>query len=76
MGLDAGTGNGKYLSLSPGRPGDICTIGLDRSKNLLNIARSAGDSSVLREVILGNILDNPWRMGIFVGPDVLKALSE
>ncbi|KAF8955456.1 hypothetical protein BDZ97DRAFT_1907645 [Flammula alnicola] len=65
VGLDSGTGNGKYLPLPLDRPGDIWTIGLDRSRNLLEIARKAGATGVLREVVVGNVLDNPWRSGIF-----------
>ncbi|KAH9484025.1 tRNA (carboxymethyluridine(34)-5-O)-methyltransferase [Psilocybe cubensis] len=65
IGLDSGTGNGKYLPLPLDRPGDIWTIGLDRSKNLLGIARTAGNANIFREVVLGNVLDNPWRKGIF-----------
>jgi tRNA (uracil-5-)-methyltransferase TRM9 len=43
-------------------------IGLDRSKNLLEIAKHAGgeDKSEVREVILGDVLSGCWRMGIFV----------
>ena len=66
VGFDSGTGNGKYLPLPLDRPGDIWTIGLDRSKNLLDIARTAGKRGVIREVVWGNALDNPWRLGIFV----------
>ncbi|KAF8162893.1 hypothetical protein B0H34DRAFT_299099 [Crassisporium funariophilum] len=65
IGFDSGTGNGKYLPLPLDRPGDIWTFGLDRSINLLEIAKNAGTGEVRREVILGNVLDNPWRMGIF-----------
>jgi tRNA (uracil-5-)-methyltransferase TRM9 len=64
--LDSGTGNGKYLSLPLDRPGHICTIGLDRSRNLLEIARISGDGASVREVVWGNVMDNPWRPGIFV----------
>lgn len=63
VGLDAGTGNGKYLSLPPHPPGKIWSIGLDRSINLLRLARSAG--GVTREVVLGNVLDYCWRKGCF-----------
>jgi len=66
VGLDSGTGNGKYLSLPLDRPGHICTIGLDRSRNLLDIARVPVDGTNLREVVLGDVLDNPWRVGSFV----------
>ncbi|KAF8810129.1 S-adenosyl-L-methionine-dependent methyltransferase [Phlegmacium glaucopus] len=65
VGLDSGTGNGKYLPLPLDRPGDVWTIGLDRSKNLLDIARTAGMTGIRREVVWGNVLDNPWRTGIF-----------
>ncbi|KAI0797936.1 S-adenosyl-L-methionine-dependent methyltransferase [Abortiporus biennis] len=63
IGLDSGTGNGKYLPLPLDRPGSIWTIGLDRSRNLLSIAQNAG--GVAREVIWGDVLDNPWRHGVF-----------
>ena len=66
IGLDSGTGNGKYLPLPLDRPGDIWTIGLDRSRNLLEIARKAGRSDFTREVLVGNVLDNPWRPAVFV----------
>jgi tRNA (uracil-5-)-methyltransferase TRM9 len=66
VGLDSGTGNGKYLPLPLDRPGDIWTIGLDRSKNLLQIARKAGANGAVSEVLVGNVLDNPWRLGVFV----------
>jgi tRNA (uracil-5-)-methyltransferase TRM9 len=63
IGLDSGTGNGKYLPL---RSGCIWTIGLDRSRNLLNIARTAGDSGTFREVVLGDVLGHGWRRGAYV----------
>ena len=68
VGLDSGTGNGKYLShpqvdrLS----GSTWTIGLDRSRNLLDIAKNAGDSGTIREVVLGDVLGCGWRHGAFV----------
>lgn len=65
IGLDSGTGNGKYLPLPLDRPGDIWTIGLDRSRNLLTIARTAGKGEVIREVVWGNVLENGWRIGVF-----------
>ncbi|EIN07426.1 S-adenosyl-L-methionine-dependent methyltransferase [Punctularia strigosozonata HHB-11173 SS5] len=67
VGLDAGTGNGKYLPLPLDRLGSVWTIGLDRSRNLLEVARKAGSSSadVTREVILGDVLDQCWRRGAF-----------
>jgi len=61
--LDSGTGNGKYLPLPIERPGALWTIGLDRSRNLLNIARTAGD--VIREVVWGDVLGHGWRRGAF-----------
>ena len=45
------------------------TIGLDRSRRLLLIARNAGGeptAPVIREVVLGDVLDNGWRAGAFV----------
>lgn len=66
VGLDSGTGNGKYLPLPTDRPGCLLTIGMDRSRNLLSAARTAGDQDVIREVVRGDVLDNPWRRGVFV----------
>ncbi|KZT26268.1 S-adenosyl-L-methionine-dependent methyltransferase [Neolentinus lepideus HHB14362 ss-1] len=63
VGLDSGTGNGKYLPLPLDRPGQLWTIGLDRSINLLRIAQTVGQKH--REVVLGNVLDVPWRRGAF-----------
>jgi len=63
VGLDSGTGNGKYLPLPIERPGSVWTIGLDRSRNLLDIARTAG--GVYREVVWGDVLCKPWRDGVF-----------
>ncbi|KIY50988.1 S-adenosyl-L-methionine-dependent methyltransferase [Fistulina hepatica ATCC 64428] len=60
IGLDAGTGNGKYLPL--GAP-DIHTIGLDKSTNLLSIARTAGGHD--RDVLHGDILQHCFRDGAF-----------
>lgn len=68
VGLDSGTGNGKYLSLPLDRPSAICTIGLDRSRNLLTIAKTAGDTGVTRDVVLGDVLGRGWRKGVFVRP--------
>jgi len=65
VGLDAGTGNGKYLPLPADRAGSLWTIGLDRSRNLLEIARTAGGTEVAREVVLGDVLNCCWRPGIF-----------
>lgn len=65
IGLDAGTGNGKYLPLPSDRPsGSVWTIGLDRSRNLLDIARTAGGTT--REVIWGDVIGKCWRAGAFV----------
>jgi hypothetical protein len=58
LGLDAGTGNGKYLPLAPQ------LLGLDRSGALLGIARRGG----AHEVVRGDVLDAPWRAGVFVRP--------
>lgn len=66
IGLDSGTGNGKYLPLPEGRPGDILTIGLDKSINLLRIAQNAGHPTAPREVVWGDVLDQGWRLGVFV----------
>jgi len=63
IGLDAGTGNGKYLSLPLDRPSSIWTIGLDRSYKLLEIAQSAGGKR--REVVWGDALGCGWRVGAF-----------
>ncbi|KAG6874064.1 hypothetical protein C0995_006921 [Termitomyces sp. Mi166 len=65
VGLDAGTGNGKYLPLPLDHPTDIFTIGLDRSIKLLQIARTAGEFQQTREVVWGDILGHGWRSGIF-----------
>ncbi|CAE6427879.1 unnamed protein product [Rhizoctonia solani] len=62
IGLDAGTGNGKYLPLSEGR---YLTMGVDRSIGLLKFAQYAGESAVPRDVILGDVRDLIWRNGIF-----------
>lgn len=69
IGLDSGTGNGKYLPLPANRPGSVLTVGLDRSRSLLLIARNAGGeptAPVVREVVWGDVLDNGWRAGAFV----------
>ncbi|KAH9856950.1 S-adenosyl-L-methionine-dependent methyltransferase [Lenzites betulinus] len=63
VGVDLGTGNGKYLPLPAERPGSVWTVGLDRSRNLLEIAKHAGGSE--REVVWGDVLDGPWRTGAF-----------
>ncbi|KAJ3880978.1 S-adenosyl-L-methionine-dependent methyltransferase [Lentinula edodes] len=63
VGLDSGTGNGKYLPLPAENPSRVWTVGLDHSLNLLKIARNAG--GVYREVVRGNILDQPWRKNSF-----------
>lgn len=70
VGLDAGTGNGKYLPLPLDRPTDIFTVGLDRSIKLLQIARTAGESQQIREVVWGDILDSVWRPGVFVSHNI------
>ncbi|KAG9009919.1 tRNA methyltransferase, has a role in tRNA modification [Tulasnella sp. 427] len=73
IGIDSGTGNGKYLPLDNG--GSIFTVGLDRSVNLLKLARFDGkqqearsgalEQGKEREVVLGDALDVPWRAGAF-----------
>ncbi|KAI0331131.1 S-adenosyl-L-methionine-dependent methyltransferase [Cubamyces sp. BRFM 1775] len=63
VGVDLGTGNGKYLPLPAERPGSVWTVGLDRSRNLLEIARGAGGAP--REVVWGDVLGRPWRVGAF-----------
>ncbi|KAG2114562.1 uncharacterized protein F5147DRAFT_569988 [Suillus discolor] len=68
IGLDSGTGNGKYLPLPADRPGSVLTIGLDRSRNLLQIAQHAGSEPgclITREVVWGDILGSGWRLGAF-----------
>lgn len=62
IGLDAGTGNGKYLPLSGGR---FLTMGVDRSFELLKFAQYAGESPIPRDVILGDVRDSIWRHGVF-----------
>lgn len=64
VGLDLGTGNGKYLHLPVDRPGQIWTIGLDRSIKLLEIAKNAGGKE--KECIHGDALGLCWREGAFV----------
>lgn len=73
IGLDSGTGNGKYLPL-PGPSSPM--FGLDRSRNLLRIARHAGSQSAMdsgsapttvNEVVQADVLDECWRAGVFVG---------
>ncbi|KAI5835674.1 S-adenosyl-L-methionine-dependent methyltransferase [Schizophyllum commune Tattone D] len=65
VGLDSGTGNGKYLPLPLDRPsGSVWTIGLDISRNLLEIARRAGEGP-LREVVWGDALQSCWRWHAF-----------
>ncbi|KAF8507326.1 hypothetical protein BU17DRAFT_57511 [Hysterangium stoloniferum] len=63
IGLDSGTGNGKYLPLPLDRPSSIWTIGLDRSHKLLEIAQNAGGKR--REVVWGDALGCGWRVGAF-----------
>jgi len=64
IGLDSGTGNGKYLPVCDKL--GVHMIGLDRSKNILNIAQSAGGR--YRDVVWGDVLDPGWRPGSFVSP--------
>ncbi|KIJ69233.1 hypothetical protein HYDPIDRAFT_24086 [Hydnomerulius pinastri MD-312] len=68
IGLDSGTGNGKYLPLPADRSGTVLTVGLDRSRNLLQIAKHAGSEPgalSTREVVWGDVLGNGWRAGAF-----------
>ncbi|TDL27397.1 S-adenosyl-L-methionine-dependent methyltransferase [Rickenella mellea] len=67
VGLDSGTGNGKYLPLPANRSGETWTIGLDRSQNLLRIAMNAnyGDTNCIREVVLGDAIETCWRVSAF-----------
>ncbi|KAF8607990.1 hypothetical protein BDV93DRAFT_487981 [Ceratobasidium sp. AG-I] len=62
LGLDAGTGNGKYLPLSEGR---FLTVGTDRSIGLLKFAQYAGESATPRDVLLSDVRDHIWRKGVF-----------
>lgn len=64
VGLDLGCGNGKYLGLPSEEPSRIKTIGVDRSRNLLTIAQKVGKNG--NEVVLGDVIDIPWRQGAFV----------
>jgi tRNA (uracil-5-)-methyltransferase TRM9 len=72
IGLDSGTGNGKYLPLPGVNLGvglSVWMIGLDRSRNLLEIAKHAGaenDDKLCREVVCGDVLSGCWRPGVFV----------
>ena len=78
IGLDSGTGNGKYITLqndssdstSPTSRGRrMWTIGVDRSINLLKIAQHAGlsdDRNACNEVVRGDAMNQCWRSGAFV----------
>lgn len=70
LGLDSGTGNGKYLPLN--QQGRLHMIGLDRSLNLLKIAQHAGGHD--RDVVLGDALGLSWRGKVFVRPQVIRCL--
>jgi len=61
IGLDSGTGNGKYLPIN--QDGNLYTVGLDRSSKLLEIAKDAGGKC--RDVVLGDALGLGWRVGAF-----------
>ena len=52
-------------------PGNIWTIGLDRSQSLLNIAKTAGSSGTIREVVRGDVLGQGWRRNAFVSRGLL-----
>jgi tRNA (uracil-5-)-methyltransferase TRM9 len=41
-------------------------MGVDRSLGLLKFAQYAGESTIPRDVILGDVRDLIWRQGIFV----------
>lgn len=71
IGLDSGTGNGKYLPFSA--DGSAYMVGLDRSLNLLKIARRAGGKD--RDVVLGDALGFGWRRHAFVCDTVLRSLG-
>lgn len=62
IGLDSGTGNGKYLPLN--KEGAVHMVGLDRSANLLKIAKMAGGKE--RDVVLGDAIGKGWRRNAFV----------
>jgi tRNA (uracil-5-)-methyltransferase TRM9 len=73
IGLDSGTGNGKYLPLPLNRPpGSVHIVGLDRSRKLLEIAQTAGiddnksGKASKRDVVWGDVLDRCWRYGALV----------
>jgi len=72
IGLDSGTGNGKYLPLPITRPSNIVSIGLDRSRELLQIAQTAAHRH--HEVLQGDALQSCWRPGIFVPQPIYATL--
>ncbi|KAF7338403.1 UDP-N-acetylglucosamine transferase subunit ALG13 [Mycena venus] len=53
------------LPADPDRPNRVWTIGLDRSRNLLEIARTAGGTGAVREVVWGDVLGHGWREQVF-----------
>ncbi|KAJ7273584.1 hypothetical protein B0H12DRAFT_1199938 [Mycena haematopus] len=57
VGLDSGTGNGKYLPLPP--------TPTAQTANLLEIARTAGGTGAVREVVWGDVLGHAWREHVF-----------
>lgn len=63
LGLDAGCGNGKYLHLNSVLEGNgsMLTVGLDYSRNLLNLASQNGR----RETLQGDCILLPIRRGLF-----------
>ncbi|KAG9031113.1 tRNA methyltransferase, has a role in tRNA modification [Tulasnella sp. JGI-2019a] len=64
IGLDSGTGNGKYLPLD--QDGTLLTVGLDRSLALLRIAQTAGGGEdIRREVVRSDALVHCWRDAAF-----------
>ncbi|CAG7846740.1 tRNA (carboxymethyluridine(34)-5-O)-methyltransferase; AltName: Full=tRNA (uracil-5-)-methyltransferase TRM9; AltName: Full=tRNA [Um34] methyltransferase; AltName: Full=tRNA methylase 9 [Serendipita indica DSM 11827] len=59
IGVDLGCGNGKYMN----NPSSIRTIGMDRSRNLLEVAKLARQDGC--DVILGDVMEMPWRAHAF-----------
>ena len=72
IGLDAGAGNGKYLIAPREREGKYWTVALDRSRNLLGIAQTAGGRD--RECVWGDVLGSCWRRGAFVKSQSLSTI--
>jgi tRNA (uracil-5-)-methyltransferase TRM9 len=65
IGLDSGTGNGKYLPLV--LPSGSVMLGLDRSMGLLEHAKAqAWQESGGMECLRGDLGWGGWRSGVFV----------